>query len=96
MLPSFKMVGDNIDKEVKPRDMRSDHQARSLHYFHSYGVLDRINLDDYDNTISLPDLSAVQLDLLLPTEDDEASIRSNMCVLMARILQKHLPFFEIC
>lgn len=27
-------VGDNIDKEVKLRDMRSDYQALSLHYFH--------------------------------------------------------------
>ena len=33
---TYKVVGDNIDKEVRPRQMRSDHQTRSLHYFHIY------------------------------------------------------------
>ena len=38
----FKIVGDNIDKTVRPRHMRSDRQAESLHYFHSYAVKDRV------------------------------------------------------
>ena len=42
-LPLYKLVGDNIDKVVKPRHMRIDHQAKSLHYFHSYAVKDRID-----------------------------------------------------
>jgi hypothetical protein len=29
-LTTFKLVGDNIDKHVKPRDMRFDYQARDL------------------------------------------------------------------
>ncbi len=45
VLTTFKIVGDNIDKNVKPRDMRSDYQTRSLHYFHAYAVRDRLNLD---------------------------------------------------
>jgi hypothetical protein len=36
----FKIVGDNIDKEVKQRDRSSDHQAQSLHYFHSSVIVD--------------------------------------------------------
>ncbi len=43
-LPTFKIVGDNIDKTIRPREMRSDHQTRSLHYFHSYAVRDRIDI----------------------------------------------------
>ena len=39
-----KIVGDNIDKNVKPRFMRSDHQGKSLHYFHCYAVQDRFDL----------------------------------------------------
>lgn len=36
--PTYKLVGDNIDKSVKPREMRIDHQTHSLHYFHTYAV----------------------------------------------------------
>ena len=90
---TFKIVGDNIDKHIKPRDMRSDYQARSLHYFHSYAVQDWLNMDDFDDNIPCPDPGAVSLELLLPTPQDEANIRNNTCILVARILKKYMPFF---
>lgn len=34
--PTYKIVGDDIDKSVKPRDMRINNQTKSIHYFHSY------------------------------------------------------------
>ena len=38
----YKLCGDNIDKAVHQRYMRSDsHGTRSLHYFHSYAIADR-------------------------------------------------------
>jgi L1 cell adhesion molecule like protein len=70
-LPTYKVVGDNINKQVKPRDMRSDHQTQSLHYFHAYAVRDRINLDEVDDSPSATDESSVNLELLLPTKEDE-------------------------
>ena len=91
---TFKIVGDNIDKEVKPRDMRSDYQAHSLHYFHSYAVHDRVNMDRFDDTVCAPDMSAVSLELLLPSKQDIADIFCNMSILIARILKKYMPFFK--
>ncbi len=41
--PGFKIVGDNIDKNVRPSYQRLDRQTQSLCYFHSYAV--RNNLD---------------------------------------------------
>ena len=41
-LMTYQIVGDNIDKNVKPKTMTSEHQTRSLHYFHAYAVRDRI------------------------------------------------------
>eukprot|EP00731_Ephydatia_muelleri_P021282 Em0013g1009a len=38
----FRLVGDNVDKNVKPRDMHLNSQTTSLHYFHMYAVKDRI------------------------------------------------------
>lgn len=95
-LNTFKIVGDNVDKEVKPKDMRSDYQTRSLHYFHCYAVRDRVKLDSYDDSPSLPniDTSTVDLESILPTTEDERVIRSNMAVLIARTLMKHVPFFK--
>ena len=61
IFPSFKLVGDNIDKEVQPRDMRDEHQMRSLHYFHSYAVCDRINVADVSDIATTPDISQVNL-----------------------------------
>ena len=42
--PTFRLCGDNIDKVVRQRFMRSDStQPDSIHYFHSYAVRDRVD-----------------------------------------------------
>ena len=43
---TFKLVGDNIDKNINPQDVRLDSQTVSLHYFHSYAVRDRIDMSN--------------------------------------------------
>lgn len=40
----FELVGDNLNKNIKPRDMQSDHQTESLHFFNTLAVRDRVNL----------------------------------------------------
>eukprot|EP00731_Ephydatia_muelleri_P026207 Em0018g307a len=40
----FRLVGDNIDKTIGPRDMRLNNQSKSLHYFHVYAVKDRVDV----------------------------------------------------
>lgn len=57
----FKLVGDNIDKNVKPRYMRSDNQTKSLHYFHVYTVADRVNAKQMSNQMSMIDPNMVDL-----------------------------------
>ncbi len=39
---SYFIVGDNFDKNIRPREMRVDNQMKSLHYFNSYAGLDRV------------------------------------------------------
>lgn len=39
----FKIVGDNLDKNIRPSLQRLTHQTKSLHHFHSYAVKDRVN-----------------------------------------------------
>lgn len=93
VLTTFKIVGDNIDKEIRPRHMRSDYQTRSLHYFHAYALRDRLNLDSYDDNASAPDQSSIDLETLLPSPNDMRDIRHNMALLIARTLKKYVPYF---
>ena len=44
--PTYKIVGDNIDKFVRPRFMQYDSQSRSLHFFNHCAVKDRIDIHD--------------------------------------------------
>ena len=39
----FRLCGVNLDKNVRRHHMHSDRVTESLHYFYSYGVLNRID-----------------------------------------------------
>ena len=92
-LKTYRLVGDNIDKQVRPRDMRSDHQTRSLHYFHTYAVRDRMDLTDVSDQRPVIDLKTINLDNILPISDDRKELLKNFGILFARTLKKHMPYF---
>lgn len=92
-LKTYRLVGDNIDKQVNPRDMRSDYQTRSLHYFHTYAVRDRVDLTGVSDQKVVPDLKTIHLDDILPTSSQEKELRGNFSILFARTLKKHMPYF---
>ena len=94
ILNSYKLVGDNLDKHVTPREMRVDHQAQSLHYFNCYAVKDRISTFGLEDNPSLPDFSAFSEGKILPTEGDHESLMSNLVILVSRVVKKHFPFFS--
>ena len=43
LVPSFKVVGDNLDKSIRARHETMEHHSKSLHYFHMFAVKDRCN-----------------------------------------------------
>ena len=90
----FKLVGDNIDKHIKPREMREDFQAQSLHYFNSYAVKDRLSTAGLEDNPCLPDFDSFDMEKILPTSGDHETIESNFCVLIGRVLKKHFKFFS--
>ena len=92
--PTYKLVGDNIDKNVKPREMKIDHQTRSLHYFHTYAVRDRVNMSGYSDDIRPPNLSEIDVSELLPTNVNESTLRKNFAVIAGRTITKYMPFFS--
>ena len=93
---SYVIVGDNIDKNISPRDMRVDNQVNSLHCFNSYAVLDRVNLASLastdtagmDSTINLPSSA------ILPTTEDCSTLRDNYIISVARVICDSIPYFK--
>ena len=96
---SVKVTIDNIDMTVKSRHMRMDsHRNKSLHYVNAYAVQSRINFthlpDTHPDTCSnKPAQNAL---LLLPSTDDDKSLRNLFATHLSRIVYPHLRFFQTC
>jgi L1 cell adhesion molecule like protein len=93
---TIKLCGDNFDKTVKRRYMRSDKGHLSLHYFHSYAVLDRIDLSGLPDSIlpgCFPDPNKIALELL-PSASDDIALEQNFAILVSRVLATHFKFFK--
>ena len=78
----FKIVGDNIDKNIRPSYQRCDRQTASLHYFHACAVGDRIDFS------SLPNIrpTSVLIDPtdLLPKAADIDALKDKFQILVSR------------
>ena len=92
----YEVVGDNIDKGMKARYMRYDaHCNKSIHYFHSFAVLNRVDFsslpDEYANMcLNHPYKVALSL---LPSADDDRALRKLFVVhtCISSILFTHVP-----
>ena len=99
VVPIYTLCGDNIDKMIKRRYLRTDSNATatSLHYFHFYAVKGRIDFSDLgEKAIRCDGADQLQLALLLlPSPEDDIVIRRNICVLISWILYNNLGFFKV-
>ena len=78
----FKLVGDNIDKNVRASYQRIGHTTQSLHYFHSYALLDRIDFSGLSDAPPPP--SIVDPLTFLPLEEDIYLVESDNVTLISR------------
>lgn len=78
----FKLVGDNIDKNVRASYQRIGRTTRSLHYFHTYAVLDRVDFSGLSDEPLPP--SIVDPLSFLPSDRDKNVVERDMIVLMSR------------
>ncbi len=91
----YRLCGDNIDKTVRPRYMRSDRGNQSLHYFHFYAVENRVDVSQFsdspvDQVLSLE----VMASRMLPSIADDSELKRNMAVLVSRVLVSHMKIFN--
>lgn len=90
----FKIVGDNIDKTVRPRHQTIDSRTQSLRYFNSFAVQDRVDLSSYSDHTPSVDIDTLSMDCLLPTHNDLQTLRSCFAIHIARILTRYLSIFS--
>jgi hypothetical protein len=95
--PGVKFMGDNVNKAVRTRYMRnSKYRDQSLDYFHLSAIFNRIDFNAYPDVHSPTCLDAPErrAKCLLPSVKDDASLHSNMGILVSRVLADHMPFFK--
>ena len=96
VVSSFKVVGDNLDKSLRPRHETMEHHSKSLHFFHMFAVKDRCNTFGLADNPALCDTSNCDVTTVLPTIDDDKIFHGNASVLAARIIRKRFKFFAEC
>jgi hypothetical protein len=92
--PNYILVGDNVDKNVKPRFMRINRQVQSIHAWHQYAAINRFNLSAVAESLTLKDWKTVGVSEFLPTAEDTVSLRSNYITLVSCVLVDKLPFLH--
>ena len=92
--PTYILVGDNVDKNMKPRFMRIDHQVKSLHAWHQYATLHRFDVEAVAKTLILKDIHTMGANEFLPSVADAVALRSNYIILFARVLVQKLRFLQ--
>ena len=88
------LVGDNVDKQVNVRDIRSDHQGKLVHMFSLIAVKARIPPPDPSIPFVPPTVCTTKVDCYLPNEEDVLALESDLEVLVSRILCRHIKCFH--
>ena len=87
--------GDNIDKTIHRRFLRSDGGNISLHYFHSYAIFNHVDFshlsDEIPDNSTIHDLKNIALSLQ-PTALDDQILQNNISTLVSRILCNRIKF----
>ena len=90
----FKLVGDNIDKNVRPRHQTLQRQTQSFHYFNSYAIKDQLDLSVMSDNPSAQHVEAIVVNTILPSAEDHEEILKNFAIIAGRIIVKYISAFE--
>lgn len=91
------MLVDNLDMSVKTRFMRVEKfRNQSLHYVNSYAVQSRIDHNHLPDVYpdSCANSPVANAKLLLPSLDDDTSLRKLFMTHVSRIICSNMKFFE--
>ena len=87
---TFKFAGDNVDKMKGVRDIRIDHQSELQHMYSLLAVRSRAPAAAASDESSTVDFGSLQPSAFLPSFDDIKAIKSNLVVLVSRIICRNI------
>ena len=82
----FKFVGDNLDRKMVVRDIRSDHHGELHHMYSILAVKGRIEPPSSSQDFNCSRLSTIPTSSILPTSSDVSAVQSNLVVLVSKVL----------
>ena len=95
MLPSYDILGDNVDLTVNPTYLTSDHQRKSLHWFLLLAVPKRVVMPSLSTDSPRPQsLLDVDNGIFLPSSEDKNQLEDDFIYHIAFVLVKFLPFLN--
>ena len=80
--PGFKLVIDNVDKNIHPTFHRIDRQTQSVHYCHTIAIKDRIDLSEYSEVSSN---NLFNFSGFVPNAQDLELIKKDLQILVHRL-----------
>ena len=86
----FKFIGDNVDKHVGVRDVRSGNQSQFVHMYSILAVRSRLPREDLSRVGTVGDLSKIKFRKFLPSCTELQNTRKNLVVLVGRVLTKYV------
>jgi len=85
-----KLVGDNIDHEIRARVQTKDRSNQSIHWTHQYAIKDSVINPLLDNSKAQKSLDQLQLMDLLPTPEVQARLKKTWAIMVSRAETTHL------
>ena len=74
----FKFWGDNVDKQRRVRDLRSDHQGEMLHMFSVIAGRSRTPVPELPFSGQLSQLDCTPMAYFLPNNADVRAVKENL------------------
>ncbi len=90
---TVSIIGDNLDKNINPWDIRVSNQVKSIHHFHSVATVGRVKTLSLDDEKPIGDIRKVPVSAFLPSAADCASMCDDFVVLAARIITDNFLCF---
>ncbi|KAJ8310228.1 hypothetical protein KUTeg_012093 [Tegillarca granosa] len=91
----FDVTFDNVNQKVGVRHHVRGKQNKMLNMVQSYATLERVGSYGLSNIMpSAETIDSIPLTDILPTVEDEFSLREELSIMISRILQKFIPAFS--
>jgi len=77
----FKIMGDNVNKNIRPLLQQFDNKTNSLHYFHYYALLDQPDLSACSEIVPT---DMITLQEILVGVNDVSQLECDLIILISR------------